>query len=357
MSAASAGIRTYGKRSAIKRKQTIELVLPELDQSQASPTKRRKISPEATDTEESLPIKPKVKITYGSPRKQASTPEVVQSDSSPKPARDLFRIFDSITPASPSPSPSKLAKRMLSRSKTESSIESQTSSSTNAMDRTPSLPTFSSPSKSDIFHSPRPVAPLLPLLAPAAKSTRTYATKFRRILEVPAAAAAGDPLAQTISEDAGFDAPESYTSLRTRWGVDNSEDDPYPHLSPSPTKSNSVTPDVSPSRAGKGKSRSNAPAMRPPPIPAGMMNPLKSISELRNKGESRRFLDEVGYLFEGMDQKGGIGLRRARYFIFQIKGDNLMFLNLVPLKLPPNYVTQILPVKPKLQISSAGLGM
>ena len=313
MSAASAGIRTYAKRSAIKRKQTIELVQPEPEQSQVSPTKRRKISPEATDTEESLPIKPKVKITYGSPRKQASPPQVVQPDSSSKPARDLSRIFDSITPASPSPSPSKLAKRMLSRSKTESSIESQTSTSSNAMDRTPSLPIFSSPSKSN---SPKPVGPLLPLLAPGAKSTRTYATKFRRILEVPAATAAGDPLAQTINEDVSFDAPESYTSLRTRWGVDNSEDDPYPHLSPSPAKSSSATPDVSPSRAGKGKSRSNAPAVRPPPIPAGMMNPLKSISELRNKGESRIFLDEVGYLFEGMDQKGGIGLRRARYAIF-----------------------------------------
>jgi len=43
-----------------------------------------------------------------------------------------------------------------------------------------------------------------------------------------------------------------------------------------------------------------------------MMNPLKSISELRNKGESRRFLDEVGYLFEGLDSKCGIALRRSR---------------------------------------------
>ncbi|KIM44446.1 hypothetical protein M413DRAFT_24942 [Hebeloma cylindrosporum] len=308
MSAASAGIRTYGKRPAIKRKQTIEI--PELDQSQASPTKRRKISPEATDTEESLPVKPKVKTTYGSPRKQPSTPQVVQPDSSPKAARDLSRIFDSITPASPSPSPSKLAKRMLSRSKTESSIESRTPTPANTMDRTPSLPIFPSLSQSDIFKSPKPVAPLLPLLAPGVKSTRTYATKFRRILEIPVPAN-GDPLAQTVDDDVGFDAPESYASLRTRWGVDNSEDDPYPRLSHSPTKSNSATPDVSPSRAGKGKSRTNVPAVRPPPIPAGMMNSRKSISELRNKGESRRFLDEVGYLFEGMDQKGGIGLRRA----------------------------------------------
>ena len=344
MSSASAGIRTYGKRSAVKRKQTIELVQPE---SQGSSIKRRKISPDAPDTEES---KPKVKVTYGLPRKQA-----VHSDASPKPTRDLSRIFDSITPAAPSPSPSKLAKRMLSRSKTESSIESPTSMSTNTMDRTPSLPNFPSPSKSEILNSPKPVAPLLPLLTPGVKSTRTYATKFRRILEVPLPAT-GDPLTHTVAEDVGFDAPESYTSLRTRWGVDNSEDDPYPHLSPSPTKSSSATPDVSPSRAGKGKSRSNIPTVRPPPIPAGMMNPLKSISELRNKGESRRFLDEVGYLFEGMDKKGGIGLRRARYTIFQLYLVNLMVFQLVPLRLPPNYVTQTLRAKPKPQTSSAGPG-
>lgn len=49
-----------------------------------------------------------------------------------------------------------------------------------------------------------------------------------------------------------------------------------------------------------------------------MMNPLKSITELRSKGESRRFLDEVGYLFEGMDHSNTTGLKRSRYEIFVI---------------------------------------
>jgi hypothetical protein len=44
----------------------------------------------------------------------------------------------------------------------------------------------------------------------------------------------------------------------------------------------------------------------------GMMNDLKSITELRSKGESRRFLDEVGYLFEGIEGGCAIALRRAR---------------------------------------------
>jgi hypothetical protein len=50
--------------------------------------------------------------------------------------------------------------------------------------------------------------------------------------------------------------------------------------------------------------------------PNGLTNDLKSITELRSKGESRRFLDEVGYLFEGMEPSGGVGVRRARYIPF-----------------------------------------
>lgn len=95
-------------------------------------------------------------------------------------------------------------------------------------------------------------------------------------------------------DDAAFEASqeedidtvrESYTDLRIRWGVDNSEDDPYP-----PT--------------GKDGDTST--------LPPNMMNDLKSISELRSKGETRRFLDEMGYLFEGLDPLGAIGVRRGR---------------------------------------------
>ena len=46
-----------------------------------------------------------------------------------------------------------------------------------------------------------------------------------------------------------------------------------------------------------------------------MMNDLKSISELRSKGEARRFMDDVGYLFEGLDPDGAIGVRRGRYVL------------------------------------------
>ena len=107
---------------------------------------------------------------------------------------------------------------------------------------------------------------------------------------------------------------ESYSSLRARWGVDNSEDDPYPVNSPdSGSKrpgSATGTPGDTPPRAGKGGKKVPVPSI---PLPPGMMNPLKSITELRSKGENRRFLDEIGYMFEGMSKKCVLSLRRTRY--------------------------------------------
>jgi hypothetical protein len=51
-------------------------------------------------------------------------------------------------------------------------------------------------------------------------------------------------------------------------------------------------------------------------LPPNMMNDLKSVTELRSRGESRRFMDEVGYLFEGMDQTVGVRVRRGRWVAF-----------------------------------------
>jgi len=40
---------------------------------------------------------------------------------------------------------------------------------------------------------------------------------------------------------------------------------------------------------------------------------LKTIGELRNKGENRRFLDDMGYLLEGLAPKMSIAVKRLRY--------------------------------------------
>lgn len=42
-----------------------------------------------------------------------------------------------------------------------------------------------------------------------------------------------------------------------------------------------------------------------------MYNPLSSITDLRSKGESRRFTDEVGYLLEGLDSDAELSVRRS----------------------------------------------
>lgn len=68
---------------------------------------------------------------------------------------------------------------------------------------------------------------------------------------------------------------ESYSELRSRWGIDTSDQDPT----------------------------LNTPT-----------NDLNSIGEMRSRGETRRFLDEVGYLFDGLDPstgRGNTGAKRA----------------------------------------------
>ncbi|KAI0317321.1 hypothetical protein OF83DRAFT_1058862 [Amylostereum chailletii] len=130
-------------------------------------------------------------------------------------------------------------------------------------------------------------------------NVRTYAGPSRSFL-VPLPSTGLPP--GVTDDDLGLNQSESYKDLRRRWGVDDPEDDPRP-MSPSldPEHSNGE------SRKGKGKGRSSGQVFLAP----GMMNDIKSITELRNKGESRRFMDDVGYLFEGMDADVGIGVRRT----------------------------------------------
>ncbi|KAG6849614.1 hypothetical protein H0H93_006898 [Arthromyces matolae] len=282
--------RTYGRKSATKRKQS------ELEVSSDASKKRPKASTEPdvlTDQEEEEEPKP--------------TPSTPQRPTASL-ARDLSDIFQACSPkAPPAATPTKkLARRMLARSKTESSIDS---SSTTGVERTPSLPNISSisPSKQVAAQSRSPPVPV-PVKLPSKSNPRTYAGQSRSFL-VAIPASSLDPLAADQDDDS---TRESYASLRSRWGVDNSEDDPYPtNLSPARSDSTS-TPHGTPSKAkGKAKALQEALLHAQLSLPTGMMNPLKSITELRSKGESRRFLDEVGYLFEGMDSSVGIGLRRS----------------------------------------------
>lgn len=331
--------RTYSRKSAAKRKPSPNEQLEGPGIPVVQPRKRRRVSVENVNSDAPVTREPSLDMTqrsspspvrksgnvvrtYGTPKrakKSPSPPDTTDSPQrTPRITRDLSRIFESISPAStPSSTPTKLAKRMLARSKTDSSIDSQTNAT--HIDRTASLPnlpsSFSPPKPStsasysvlDPEGSSTPRAPVLSL--PTA--TRTYAGKSRSFLVAIPTSALSAPSGIIPDDEDEYSTRESYTSLRTRWGVDNSEDDPYPPSAvASPSRSSAAsTPRGSP-RKGKGKAvQDQQQAMH---FSNGMMNPLKSITELRSKGESRRFLDEVGYLFEGMEAAGGIGLRRAR---------------------------------------------
>jgi len=267
-----------------------------------------------TEVEEATPTKPKSLKTHGAPPPSASKSSL----------RDFSMIFNSISPSpSPSATPTKLARRMLGRSKTASSVENQLSLRKHqVMDRTSSLPNLPSSPESSMNQPPAVPRSSTPLPLPASSkpaATRTYAGKYRSFLvALPASSSLASLGPGLETED---ESRESYSSLRNRWGVDNSEDDPHPFEMNSPTKT-ALSLEDSPSKNGKGKSKSVVDNRAL--APHSVMMPLKSISELRNKGESRRFLDEVGYLFEGLDPKCAIGLRRARY-------TSVLVLNQMPL--------------------------
>lgn len=358
--------RTYSKKGISKRKHLEEsFTLIEDDEQGADQlSKRRKLSPEAdtkadpneddandyfTTGRPAFKSKVSEPLYKSAPRLKKSlsalaTTQTKQSSNSRQFSQLLEGALPSVPPTSSSSSSSskKLAKRMLARSKTDTSVsERWEPTEPSMMERTPSLPSL--PYRSTTRNSTPPLQSpaedetqhehdsqethVSSFLRP--KATRTYAGASRSFLiALPRTSSASQALlasaGSNIAEEADFgiteeeeELRESYADLRSRWGVDNSEDDPYPAPLPSP-KGSPNSREASPgNRKYKKGGKNKLPSLLPPalPLPNGMMNPLKSITELRSKGESRRFLDEVGYLFEGMDirnKQSSISLRRAR---------------------------------------------
>jgi hypothetical protein len=220
-----------------------------------------------------------------------------------------------------------IAKRMLGRTRTEPSIDDDPSIDT-SLDSLASKPSSNVSIELARSHQPSHVIDMSasgsslsqmstfpeeqsrsltpgPSTAPLQQpGLRTYAGRSRSFLvELPTQS---NPDSGVDADDLAFDVRESYKDLRLRWGVDNSEDDPRLAVSSHPS------PEPEGGRKGKGKAKDRPKAM----IPPNMMNDLKSITELRSRGESRRFMDEVGYLFEGMDQTVGVRVRRGRWVTF-----------------------------------------
>lgn len=305
-------------------------------------------------TEEDMPElvpKPKATTVNGTPKQgrtiDANVPKSHQVPEKDSSSSSLIKGFPfeemSSVHISPSKagSPAKLAKRMLARSKTETAVEGSSNPFSLADKRTPSMPIIPSfqndlplsqtPSRSptrgnflmDVPASSTTLfsAPTLGSTSTSSTLSRTYAGRSRSYL-VPLGPANG---LEDVEEDDEF-SRESYATLRRRWGVDESEDDPH-SFNLDGDQQSSQSPAQSPSKAriyggrgttapvtspSKGKSKAGIQQVKPPPLPPNMMNPLKSITELRNKGESRRFLDEVAYLLDGMAKSQGTGLIRSR---------------------------------------------
>jgi hypothetical protein len=163
-----------------------------------------------------------------------------------------------------------VVKRMLTRSRTEPSIGSDSaisslssgSSSLTRLEYTPQKAdsAWALTSSQSTPSTKRRLAPPSPptLVTP---QTRTYGGKSRSFLmPLPITQLKDSFGLDDMHEEDEFEIRESYTDLRTRWGVDNSEDDPP---LPSPTISSPVN--------------RNATA----PLPSGMTIPRRSWLSIR----------------------------------------------------------------------------
>lgn len=276
------------------------------EEEEPTPRKPKQRSPErsparkiqATESGKFTPV-PKSASAVGTPSQPAQTPRL---------ARDLSDLF--ISPHKPNMtsatgSPPKLKRMLSSRSKTEPTLQTDSlatgsdlfhstsmfnpptqdplnspirgGSSFNrnplARDRTPSP----SPQRN---HSPPPIS------RSPQRPGRTYSKSRSFLIEVSRDETQMDVDAQPArashtqnEQDPSETHRESYSELRSRWGLDNSEQDPELNM----------------------------------PV-----NDLNSIGEMRSRGETRRFLDELGYLFDGLDTTSGSNTSAKRSSAIQV---------------------------------------
>ncbi|CAG8767808.1 3178_t:CDS:1, partial [Acaulospora colombiana] len=189
-------------------------------------------------------------------------------------------------------------KRMLSKSKTESALEGTSTPSRELFPNKSVSTPFTSPQKNSgslDFSNNAGISPFILDLpqkdrtpSPPPNQSRspqrpgkTYSKSRSFLIEIPRDKNEMD-LDKHKAEINGEESPdlddldvhrESYSELRSRWGVDDSENDPLLNV----------------------------------PI-----NELNSIGEMRSKGETRRFLDEVSYLLDGLKPNAPNGSKGAR---------------------------------------------
>jgi hypothetical protein len=227
---------------------------------------------------------------------RATTPQnppTSVEDGTPSRPRDLSSFFP-VTEGSmsrpASPTKAGLVKRMLSKSKTEPSISPSsrgygTPYTGSPVKQSPFFDSHKTASLPLVFPKPTQT-PQPPLVRPGPtpqspprqgsptlrshSPVRTY-SRTRSFLVPIGKVSDSNAEASPEDEEMYNVGQESYTDLRNRWGVDNSED----------------------------------PTLNVP------INDLNSLSEMRSRGEARRFLDEVGYLVEGLEPAAGKAVHRS----------------------------------------------
>lgn len=232
--------------------------------------------------------------------------------------KDLASIFDVISPSPTysrnhhTPKSAGLTKKMLSRARTEVSIEDSPSKSAHSVSRSrsmietvlpPQSPTRTQHSSERIISSSQELTGQFDsnLQGKERKlGSRTYAGSSRSFLvPLPASSLATSTEGMGSSLE-NFDEDreslrDSYSELTKRWGVDNSEVYLILHNVEYISLLSQNDPQDDCDADG---SKSN------------LYNQLYSITDLRSKGETRRFLDEAGYLIEGL-ASDSLSVRRS----------------------------------------------
>ncbi|KAG8978674.1 hypothetical protein FRC05_009946 [Tulasnella sp. 425] len=271
------------------------------DETLASPTKGK--TPAHSMQSQEMRTPPKQKLAskmLGRAQPNLDGAPTQQRDDKPSSSQTEIHIAPLIFPsasnarntaAPTSPRKPGIAKRMLTRTGTEPDLGAQSTSVSLTSDTSlragPSTPSkrTTPPTASDSPNplrnrteslsnvSPQGGSPLKPSTSvqrpdsppPSRPTARTYA-KSRSFLVDLSENLLQDPDSQ------GSELRESYQDLRARWGMDQDEDDLLAN---------------------------------------SQLNDLRTGIELKNKGETRRFLDELGYLFEGLEPKEPLSVRRS----------------------------------------------
>ncbi|KAF8312569.1 uncharacterized protein EI90DRAFT_658901 [Cantharellus anzutake] len=253
----------------------------------------------------------------------ASSSNAVALPGSPSRVKDLSRLFESIdipvhgishSPARSGvsgPAPGTPAKhRMLRRAVTLSEAVPSPVTSMNSPGRPSTHPSLNS-------------SPSRPLGLPGTVSLPNISLRIDENPTLPSIRPSVPPSNDTGSASAEALPPPTRPSVRTysasrsflapiRLSSNTNDEENQPQSQPQPFTLDPESQELFHESYAEMRKRLRVDASSDDGIDEGLMGPLdlKSISELRDKGENRRFLDEMGYLLEGMNPEMTVSVKR-----------------------------------------------